>query len=181
MSTFADVYISSLGCLCVLSTLCIISTHCIVSIPPTSLATVPLRRLAFYSSSAVLLVAFEVTKHVIAETEGGVTTRDVSFLNHVPNALVYSLNKFAPVSLYIFNYFSLAFTSYFSWPTLESYSGGGVPKDTPFPVLGLFPGSTQLWGSLPASLFRRVFPTFRSPPIRLSQSGLDMLQVTLQL
>ena len=88
MSTFADVYISSLGCLCVLSTLCIISTHCIVSIPPTSLATVPLRRLAFYSSSPVMLVAFEVTKHVIAETEGGVTPRDVSFRNHVPYALV---------------------------------------------------------------------------------------------
>ena len=77
------------------------------------LATVPLRRLAFYSSSPVMLVAFEVRKHVIAETEGGVTPRDVSFRNHVPYAL-YSLNKFARVSLYIFNYFSLAFTSYFS-------------------------------------------------------------------
>ena len=77
------------------------------------LATVSLRRLAFYSSSPVMLVAFEVRKHVIAETEGGVTPRDVRFRSHVPYAL-YSLNKFARVSLYIFNYFSLAFTSYFS-------------------------------------------------------------------
>ena len=178
MSTFADVYISSLGCLCVLSTLCIISTHCIVSIPPTSLATVPLRRLAFYSSSPVMLVAFEVTKHVIAETEGDVTPRDVSFRNHVPYALVYSLNTFARVSLYILLFFGVHFLVFltYTWVVLR-----GFPKDTPFPVLKRFPGSTQLWGSLPASLFRRVFPTFRSPSIQISQSGLDMLQVTLQL
>ena len=76
---------------------------------PYPLATVPLRRLAFYSSSPVLLVAFEVRKHVIAEIKGVVTPRDVSFRNHVPFALVYSLNKFARVSLYIFNFFCVHF------------------------------------------------------------------------
>ena len=117
MSTFADVYISSLGCLCVLSTLYTFNTlHCQHTPYLPRNCSLETSRFLFFLTCFNLLVAFEVTKHVIAETEGGVTTRDVSFLNHVPNALVYSLNKFAPVSLYIFNYFSLAFTSYFSWP-----------------------------------------------------------------
>ena len=68
----------------------------------------------------------------------------------------------------------------FPYPTLESCSGG-VPKHTPHPVFGRCPDSTQLWGSLPASLFRRVFPSFLSPPIRISLTGLHMLQATLQL
>ena len=89
-----------------------------------------------------MLVAFEVTKHVIAETEGGVTPRDVSFRNHVPYALVYTLNKFARVSLYILFFFGVHFLFFltYTWVVLR-----GFPKDTPFPVLGRFPDSTQLW------------------------------------
>ena len=82
---------------------------------PSPLATVPLRRLAFYSSSPVMLVAFEVTKNVIAETGGGITPRDVSFRNHVPYALVYSLNKFARVSLYILFFFGVHFLFFLTY------------------------------------------------------------------
>ena len=61
--------------MCIVNTLYNFHTlHC--QHTPYPLATVSLRRLAFYSSSPVMLVAFEVTKHVIAETEGAVTTRD---------------------------------------------------------------------------------------------------------
>ena len=87
-------------------------------------------------------------------------------------------HKFARVSLYNIFFFGFCFL-YFVTPHLSRAQGGFL--NTPHPLFGRCPDSTQLWGSLPASLFRRVFPSFLSPPIRISLTGLHMLQATLQL
>ena len=59
--------------------------------------------------------------------------------------------------MYILFFFSVHLLS--PNPYLSRDRGGG-PKHTPFSVSGRFPGSTQLWGSLLASLLSRIFPSF---------------------
>ena len=150
---------------------CIISTHCIVSIlcsPPPQLSP--------WDVSLFILCLFFLTYYTcdltghIAETEGGVTPRHVSFHYHVLFTLAYSLNKFARVSLYIIFFFGLHFLG----------GGGGVQKTPLFQSLdGCL---TRLNCGVPSQppSFTVFFLLFISSHSDFS-TRLHMLQVTLQL